>query len=161
MLYLCGKMNRLDLLERVLSVPTATYHEDYMVEFISNWLKENNIPYVVDEMMNIYATKTSEGFEGKLYPCMVAHTDTVHGMNEIMVHTETLPDYEGNLKVCLKGYTPEGKETGIGGDDKCGVFGAMSALLDLPHVKAAFFVSEETGCWGSRKADPNFFVDVA
>ena len=161
MLYLCGKMNRLDLLERVLGVPTATYHEDYMVEFISNWLKENNIPYVVDEMMNIYATKTSEGFEGKLYPCMVAHTDTVHGMNEIMVHTETLPDYEGNLKVCLKGYTPEGKETGIGGDDKCGVFGAMSALLDLPHVKAAFFVSEETGCWGSRKADPNFFVDVA
>jgi di/tripeptidase len=90
-------MNRLDLLERVLGVPTATYHEDYMVEFISNWLKENNIPYVVDEMMNIYATKTSEGFEGKLYPCMVAHTDTVHGMNEIMVHTETLPDYEGNL----------------------------------------------------------------
>ena len=53
-------MNRLDLLERVLSVPTATYHEEYMVEFISNWLKENNIPYVVDEMMNIYATKTSE-----------------------------------------------------------------------------------------------------
>ena len=42
MLYLCGKMNRLDLLERVLGVPTATYHEDYMVEFISNWLKENN-----------------------------------------------------------------------------------------------------------------------
>jgi di/tripeptidase len=83
-------MNRLDLLEKVLSVPTATYHEEYMVEFISNWLKENNIPYVVDEMMNIYATKTSEGFEGKLYPCMVAHTDTVHGMNEIVVHTETL-----------------------------------------------------------------------
>ena len=87
-------MSRQDLLQEVLSVPTATYHEEYMVEYISNWLTQNNIPFVVDEMMNIYATKTSEGFDGKLYPCMVAHTDTVHGMNEIVVHKETLPDYD-------------------------------------------------------------------
>jgi len=153
--------NDLELLKNVLSVPTATYHEDRLVEFICDWLKEQNIPYVVDEMQNIYATKTSEEFEGKPFPCMVAHTDTVHKLNPIFIKEEILPNQEGIEKLSLRGYTEDGKYTGIGGDDKCGVFGAMISLRDLPHVKAAFFVSEETGCWGSRKADPNFFDDVA
>jgi di/tripeptidase len=61
----------------------------------------------------------------------------------------------------LKGYNPDGKPVGIGGDDKCGVYGALVSLRDLPHLKAAFFVSEETGCLGSRKASPEFFSDVA
>jgi tripeptide aminopeptidase len=153
--------NDLELLKNVLSVPTATYHEDRLVEFICDWLKEQNIPYVVDEMQNIYATKTSEEFKGKPFPCMVAHTDTVHKLNPIHIREEMLPNEEGIEKLSLRGYTEDGKYTGIGGDDKCGVFGAMISLRDLPHVKGAFFVSEETGCWGSRKADPNFFDDVA
>jgi putative aminopeptidase FrvX len=33
-------------------------------------------------------------------------------------------------------------------------------LKELPYLKAAFFVSEETGCHGSRKADPEFFTNV-
>lgn len=153
--------NDLDLLKRVLSVPTATYHEDQLVEFITTWLKEQNIPFVVDEMQNIYATKTSEEYEGKPFPCMVAHTDTVHKLNPILIREEMLPNEEGFDKLSLRGYTEDGKYSGIGGDDKCGVFGAMISLRDLPHVKAAFFVSEETGCWGSRKAEPSFFTDVA
>ena len=80
--------NDLDLLKRVLSVPTATYHEDQLVEFITTWLKEQNIPFVVDEMQNIYATKTSEEYDGKLFPCMVAHTDTVHKINPILIREE-------------------------------------------------------------------------
>lgn len=153
--------NDLELLKRVLTVPTHTYHEDQLVEFICEWLKEQNIPYVVDEMNNIYATKTSEEYEGKLFPCMVAHTDTVHKLQPILIREEMLPNEEKQLKLSLRGYNEEGQYSGIGGDDKCGVFGAMISLRDLPHVKAAFFVSEETGCWGSRKADPNFFTDVA
>ena len=43
-----------DLLKQVLSVPTKTYKEDLMIQFITNWLTENNIPFYVDEMYNIY-----------------------------------------------------------------------------------------------------------
>jgi hypothetical protein len=33
-------------------------------------------------------------------------------------------------------------------------------LEELPYLKATFFVSEETGCHGSRRADKSFFHDV-
>ena len=36
----------------------------------------------------------------------------------------------------------------------------MTLLLELPVLKAAFFVSEEIGCIGSSKADPEFFKNV-
>jgi len=155
-------MNDLDFLKELLSVRTATYNEELMVQYICDWLDKEGIPYVVDEMMNVYATKTTQGYENKLYPCMVAHTDTVHHFeDEIIVHEEILPNRQKQGKLSLKGYDPKGKPVGIGGDDKCGVYGALVSLRDLPHLKAAFFVSEETGCWGSRKASPEFFTDVA
>jgi di/tripeptidase len=67
---------------------------------------------------------------------------------------------QGELKLSLKGYTDNGAPTGIGGDDKCGVYGCLTMLEQLPYLKAAFFVSEETGCHGSRKADKAFFHNV-
>lgn len=157
-------MTDLELLKKVLSIPTYTFKEDKIVEFICEWLDNENIPYVVDEMYNVYATKTSEGYEGNLYPCMVAHTDTVHRNHEleqIEVKEEMLLNRKGEEKLSLKGYTLDNKPTGIGGDDKCGVYGALVSLKTLPHVKAAFFVAEETGCHGSREASPEFFSDVA
>ena len=36
----------------------------------------------------------------------------------------------------------------------------MELLKELPNLKVAFFVSEETGCHGSRVADPEFFENV-
>jgi hypothetical protein len=36
----------------------------------------------------------------------------------------------------------------------------LELLNELPNLKAAFFVSEETGCKGSFKADPEFFTNV-
>jgi len=33
-------------------------------------------------------------------------------------------------------------------------------LKELPYLKAAFFVAEETGCHGSNAADKNFFENV-
>ena len=47
----------LELLKEVLSVPTVTYDEDRMVQFISDWLHENNIEHYVDEYLNVYAVK--------------------------------------------------------------------------------------------------------
>lgn len=152
----------INLLKEVLSVPTCTYKEDLMVNFITNWLKENNIYYYTDVHKNVYATKkiTEELPEGFFYPLVISHTDTVHSLDFINVVEEQLPDAQGNMKLSLKAYNDFGEPTGIGGDDKCGVFACLTLLKELPYLKAAFFVSEETGCHGSRKSDPKFFENV-
>lgn len=151
--------DKIEFLKEVLSVPTATYREGMMVEFICDWLKNKEIPYYVDEQLNVYATKqTDEKIE--FFPCVISHTDTVHGLNEINVREEFLLNAQKESKLSLKAYDDHGNPTGIGGDDKAGVFACLTLLEELPNVKAAFFVSEETGCHGSKVADPEFFKNV-
>ena len=156
-------MNKdLELLKNVLSVPTVTYHEERMVAFLVNWLTENNIEHFVDEHNNVYATK-QESFllpENFYFPCVISHTDTVHGIESINIREEMLLNAQKELKLSYKAYNDEGNPTGIGGDDKCGVFACLSLLKELPNLKAAFFVSEETGCHGSLKASDDFFKNV-
>jgi hypothetical protein len=96
----------LELLKAVLSVPTATYHEERMVEFLVNWLTENNIEHYVDENKNVYATKqeSKELPEGFYFPCVISHTDTVHGLNDINVREEMLPNAQKEIKLSYKGY---------------------------------------------------------
>jgi len=152
----------IDLLKEVLSVPSKTYREDLMVEFLVNWLTENNIEHYVDEHKNVYATKQeniliSEDF---YFPLVISHTDTVHEIEGIFVQEERLPNAQGEIKDAFKAYNSLDNPTGIGGDDKCGVFACLTLLKELPYLKAAFFVSEETGCHGSRKADERFFTNV-
>lgn len=147
------------LLKDVLSVPTVTYHEDRMVEFLIDWLEKNGIPFNVDEYNNIYAVKqTDENVE--YFPCVIAHTDTVHNIETINIREEMLENSQYEIKPALKAYNDLGNPTGIGGDDKCGVYACLELLKELPNLKASFFVSEETGCHGSKKADPNFFENV-
>ena len=151
----------LELLKEVLSVPTSTYNEDLMISYLQKWLNEKNIPNYTDSHGNVYATKKiQEVPDDFYYPCVISHTDTVHGLGSINVHEEQLPNAQGETKLSLKAYDDKGKSTGIGGDDKCGVFACLTLLEELPYLKAAFFVSEETGCHGSRKADKSFFHDV-
>lgn len=151
-----------DLLKEVLSVPTKTYQEGLMVQFLMEWLSKKNINHYVDEHNNVYAIKQeSEEISDDFYfPCVVAHTDTVHALDQINIREEMLPNAQEELKLSLKAYNNHGHPTGIGGDDKCGVFACLTLLEELPYLKAAFFVSEETGCHGSKKADPEFFKNV-
>lgn len=152
----------LAFLKEVLSVPTTTYKEDLMIEYICNWLKTNNIDYYLDNKKNIYATKKEVDSIGDdfYFPCVVAHTDTVHRLDAINVAEETLFNAQGLLKPALKAYNNFGNPTGIGGDDKCGVFACLTLLKEVSNLKAAFFVSEETGCHGSKNADVDFFKNV-
>jgi di/tripeptidase len=147
------------LLKTVLSVPTKTYKEDLMVEFLTEWLKENNFSFFLDEMKNIYVTKQTDK-DIDFFPCVVSHIDTVHNIDSINIREETLLNEQRQLKPSLKAYNDLGNPTGIGGDDKCGVYACLELLKELPNIKVAFFVSEETGCYGSRKADKNFFDNV-
>jgi tripeptide aminopeptidase len=155
-------MEDLQFLKEVLSVPTKTYQEDLMVEFISKWLKERNFNFFLDDHKNIYVTKTEHEVlpDGFYFPCVVSHTDTVHTIDKINIKEEFLPNAQKELKLALKAYNDNGLPTGIGGDDKCGIFACLTLLEKLPNIKAAFFVSEETGCHGSKKADEKFFSDV-
>jgi di/tripeptidase len=149
------------LLKDVLSVPSKTYKEEQMVQFLIDWLTENNINHTVDEHLNVYATKqTGELPEDFMFPCVVSHTDTVHNLDSINVVEEQLKNAQGEIKLSLKAYNNDGNPTGIGGDDKCGVYACLELLKELPNLKAAFFVSEETGCHGSRKANKSFFTNV-
>jgi len=151
--------SKIEFLKNVLSVPTATYKEGMMVQFICDCLKEKNIPYFVDEHLNVYATKQTDESVGYL-PCVVSHTDTVHGLGEINIREEFLLNAQGISCPSLKAYDNHGNPTGIGGDDKAGVFACLSLLEELPNLKAAFFVSEETGCHGSKFASSEFFENV-
>jgi putative aminopeptidase FrvX len=144
------------LLKEILSIPSYSGNERKLVDFICEFLEENKIPFKVDELFNIYCTKG----DADTYPCVVAHTDTVHNNNYIDVRTELKNNSRNVLKEAYKGYNAKGKPTGIGGDDKAGVFACLTLLLELPVLKAAFFVSEEIGCIGSKAADPAFFENV-
>ncbi|MFO0003115.1 MAG: hypothetical protein ACK559_18490, partial [bacterium] len=62
----------MQLLKEVLSLPTHTYQEDLMVQFIVDWLKSNNIEHYVDEHLNVYAIKqTGELPEDFVFPCVI------------------------------------------------------------------------------------------
>ena len=159
---------RFNRLKEVLSVPTKTYQEENMVQYLRDVLDAMpDVEYYTDDMNNVYATKGTLN-EGEYYPMFIAHTDTVHQLvDKIVVQEESLvkPDTFGHTYgdeefLSLKGYTPNGSSTGIGGDDKCGVFIALELLRVLPKVKIGLFVSEETGCHGSSKCDINFLNDV-
>lgn len=158
----------IDKFKELLSVPSKTYQEEDMVEYLCNELDTiPGVSYYRDDMMNIYATK-GELNEGEFYPMFISHTDTVHHkVDKIVVKEEDLirPNTFGKkfdeVKVpCLKAYTEDGKPTGIGGDDKCGIFICLELLKTLDKVKIGLFVSEETGCHGSSKCDEKFLQDV-
>jgi di/tripeptidase len=152
----------IDFLKEVLSIPSKTYREELMVQYLVKWLTENNIEHFVDEHKNVYATKQESSVipEDFYFPCVVSHTDTVHDICNINIDEEQLYNAQGELKLSLKAYDNSGDPTGIGGDDKCGVFACLTLLKELPYLKAAFFVSEETGCHGSMKAKEEFFTNV-
>ena len=145
--------NNLNRLKEILSVPTHSRNEELMIEYLKGVLTDKGYEHYVDVHGNIYATKGVTEW----YPCFVAHTDTVHVVNENL----TVIQEELKGKVTLRGIDGvSGKPSGIGGDDKCGVYLALEMLNTLPNVKIALFVSEEIGCKGSMYADPEFFKNV-
>lgn len=151
-------------LEEVLEIPTCSGKEELMVEFIKGFCEKNNLEYFTDKKNNVYVTKGNLD-SGEFYPCVVAHTDTVHFDQDEMISKGS--------KITIKNLlTSHGKTkwmgwdsdrnvpTGIGGDDKCGVYICLKLLLKFEKIKAVFFVEEETGMHGSKVADKDFFQNV-
>ena len=144
---------KLQRLKEVLSIPTHSRQEELMIAYLEDVLTEKGYEYKKDSLGNIYVTKG----EAEFFPCFVAHTDTVHRVN----HNLKVVQLEEEGKTILTGIDSETmRPSGIGGDDKCGVFLCLEMLDTLDNVKVALFVSEEIGCVGSRQADPEFFSKI-
>ena len=87
---------KINFLKQVLSIPTKSFKEDLMIEFLSNYLSDKGYDYEVDDFGNVYVTKGTLN-EGEFYPCVVAHTDTVHKIDTINIREEQLKDSKGDL----------------------------------------------------------------
>ena len=146
------------LLYKVMSIPTFSGKEVRMQDFLLKLANTEGYDACVDNKGNVYLTK-GELPEGKFYPCITAHIDTVQ--------TLQIPYVDKNMPLPL--LTEErddgthiiyNKDFGLGGDDKAGIVIALTIMDKLETCKAVFFVEEETGCRGSSECDLSWFKDV-
>ena len=142
---------RVELLKQMLAVPSPSYQEKAMVAFIVQHIEQlgprSGVRCRVDEHNNIYITKGDAEF----LPCVAAHIDTVHRLAPA-----TIVQHGG----LLVGFDEAARRTGIGGDDKAGVFVCLELLERFDNLAVALFASEEVGCVGARKSDAKFFERV-
>ena len=142
---------RVELLKKLLGIPTYTGQEQAVTDFIAMHSEKSGYDWVVDDG-NVFVTKGALR-PGEFYPLVCAHTDSVHPTNPM----EIVQDKAG----LLHAVNPETRErVGCGGDDKAGVFICLELLASQPVLKAAFFWGEEVYCKGSHAARPEFFEDV-
>lgn len=139
-------MNKERLIQ-TLQVQSESYNSFRMFAYIIRQLNEIGCEYYVHNG-NIYATKGKQ----KYFPCVVSHIDTVHQIQtsfEVLEFNDKLTAFNRDTMT----------QTGIGGDDKVGVFICLESLRIHDNIKAAFFHDEEVGCVGSYEADCDFFDD--
>lgn len=140
---------QIKLMMDLVEVPTYTGDTKKMRSFIRAKLHE-----IPDTMFwthdgNIYVIRG----EADLYPCVVAHTDTVH-RNQKHIHCVRIGD-----KLCaIEGKKME--QTGTGGDDKVGILIALECIRKFKNIKVVFFRDEESGCRGSANANMDFFKNT-
>ncbi len=139
------------LLIKLLGTQSPSKNEGEMKKFILSFIHANKIACNVetDKEGNILITKG----EAEIYPCFVAHMDEVNALQS----NRTIL----RLNNCLVGINVNtGGFAGTGGDDACGIYICLEALMKYENIKIAFFVSEEIGCIGSGAVDMKFFENV-
>jgi len=147
------------LMRSIFEVQSDSYQEQdmkiFLLRFLDKLQRENpNHHYEcnTDEKGNVYWTKGI----AETYPCIVSHIDTVHNIipdQDYVVLNSNTEFFAINLK--SRG------ATGIGGDDKCGIYTCLDNFIREDYIKVAFFVEEEVGCGGSQDCDMDFFKDVS
>ncbi len=132
-------------LKDILKLQSVSYNQWRVFAYVVRELKGMGCNYYTFNGC-IYVTKG----EADNYPCIVAHMDTVYNFVEDLTLIEVDGSITGLNKVTMS-------QTGIGGDDKIGVYIALQCLRDVDNIKAVFFRDEETGCEGSYNNDKEFF----
>lgn len=139
----------MELLKQLYRISSPSGQEKRMRKYILKYCKKLGAETQVDSKGNVYVTKGV----AESYPCIVAHMD------------EVCPERGQGYKVIeddgvIMGFDLNKREfSGIGGDDKNGIWVALKCLEKYEQIKCAFFVEEEIGCGGSEVADMNFFLD--
>jgi len=147
--------NQLERLKKIVSI--QSYHsgeEGMMDKYITDFIRGlKGITYYIEKdeygNKNFFITKG----KSKVYPCIVAHKDTVHKIIE-----KYKVYHIGDTLFAIDGSKIE--QYGTGGDDKVGIFVALQLLLELPQVKIALFHNEEIGQIGSYTCTKDFFSNV-
>jgi putative aminopeptidase FrvX len=134
------------LLYSLLAIESESHDSSEMEAFILSYARRRRWDIATDHLGNIYLTKG----RADVYPCIVAHMDTVHAITGESITPVTIDGRVTGM------HASSMTQTGIGGDDKCGLFCALEIMGKLPACKAAFFVDEEVGCLGSSAADMDF-----
>lgn len=130
--------------------------EDIKRQFkFSQWIlkmlsKYGKFSFKYDKANNLYITKG----KADLYPCMVAHLDTVHEHVKDFVIARV-----GNHILAVDNKT--GEQVGCGADDRVGVALAIEMFKRFDNIKLFFPTDEEIGCVGTLQADMTFFSDCS
>lgn len=132
----------------VLEIQTYSHKDKAMREYLAKELATIEGCEWHDDGDNIYAGKGNGP-----RPCVVAHMDTVHPIVENLTAIVLNGKITGMNAVKME-------QTGIGGDDKVGVYIALQMLKEQANIKVAFFRDEEVGCLGSARVQKSFFDDV-
>jgi hypothetical protein len=153
----------LRLFEATMMIQSESGSTHLMRRFVKKMCRQYGADRVWSENGNVYAIKG----QADVYPCIVAHTDTVHPMEQpgdfkLTHDTDRLEwwSYNPNKTEAIKDGGEQFVQVGIGGDDKVGIYVALNMMRNEKVLKCAFFRDEEVGCRGSREADMSFFDDV-
>ena len=117
------------LLERLYKTHSPSHQEDRMNALLQKELTKMTIPYSVDEYGQVYRITPGQ-------PLVVAHMDQVQRAkcHKVMM-----------VKNRLYGFSKKGKLTGLGADDKNGIFIIIELLKTNPSLSFIFSASEEAG----------------
>lgn len=150
---------KLNQLKELLSIPTYFEHEELIQDYLIEYGKNKNYIVYQDDYGNVYFEKGKID-KNQHYPCVCAHMDTVYE-EHIELIAKNKKKIIQELNNTLVAYNPlTGDRTGLGADDLAGVFISLQMMEKFDNIKAAFFVEEEYGCYGSKACDVNFFKNV-
>ena len=112
----------------------------------------------MERLLALYNTASPSGREKSVARLIMAELDRM-GVRHTQDRTGS---YSAHIVAgsIIVGYDHRKRRvTGIGADDKNGVWMCLECLRDFKVMKCAFFVQEETGCKGSGAACMDFFAD--
>ena len=136
----------MEKLMALYGISSPSGREGKMAKFIIEELKRMEIPFRQDRYGNIYAVKGNR----ESYPCVVAHMDEVHRRKTGSYAAHLVADS------MIVGYDHKRKRmTGIGADDKNGIWICLKCLEDCKTVKMCLL---RTGGGGMHRQQPCRYV---
>jgi hypothetical protein len=124
--------------------------QDVLVSKLDDYFKNLGAVTEKDAYGSLYVTKGNAEF----YPCVVGHTDI---NQETRDRVKVITEYPWIFGFDLD----KAEQSGIGADDKVGVYFAVHMFDLFDNIKLFFPKDEEVGLVGTYKANKDFFADCS